>query len=154
MRSHESIAAGPTPAKEHRQAPIVYPRSMDVAAILRELDAEIEKLERARKIIQSLAYPPRNRRRKPRHASVLPAIVANPEPQIVVLPPKMRREYRPRVKPMERTAVALAPARFDKAVFVPRVVVSPPIATTPKTAEFNADVFEAAVRQNLLRGGA
>jgi hypothetical protein len=125
---------------------------MNLAAILRELDAEIEKLKRARKSIQELAHSPRNRRRKPRQASVLPAIVANPEPQIVVLPPKIRREYRPRVKPRARIAVALAPAPFDKPVFVPRVEVSPPIATTPKTAEFNADVFEAAVRQNLLLG--
>jgi hypothetical protein len=127
---------------------------MDVAAILRELDAEIEKLERARKIIQSLAYPPRNRRRKPRPTSLPLAAAATPEPQIVVLPPKMKREYRPRVKSRARIAVALAPAPSDKPVFVPRVEVSPPIATTPKTAEFNADVFEAAVRQNLLRGGA
>jgi hypothetical protein len=154
MRSLESIAPGRTLAKERRPALIVYPRSMNLAAILRELDAEIEKLERARKIIQGVADSPRNRRRQPRQTSLPLAAAVIPEPQIVVLPPKMKREYRPRVKPKERTAVALAPALFDKPVFVPRVVVSPPIATTPKTVEFNVDVFEAAVRQNLLRGGA
>ena len=70
---------------------------MDIAAILSELDAEIEKLQHVRKIIVGLEYTVRSRKKKPPRKPLSSPVTAA-EPLLTKLPPKSVREHRQRAK--------------------------------------------------------
>lgn len=132
---------------------------MDFAAILHQIDAEIEKLERVREIVAGLSQPIYQEPREPKPAPA-PAEAVEPvrtEPRLILLPAKTKRKYGPRVKPVVELPKALAPAPFDKPVFVPRseVTESAPQATeAAEVKELDPEVLEATFRQNLLGGAA
>jgi hypothetical protein len=133
---------------------------MNIATIVSEIDAEIEKLRTVRDIIQGLSLPvhrlPAKRKkrmsRKPAGAGLsMPPIKVLP--RIVVVPPKQKREYRPRTRLAPEISNALARAPSTRPVFVPRAAVpnAKPVIATPRLSEA---ALEAAVRQNLLGGVA
>ena len=125
---------------------------MDIAAILHEIDAEIEKLERAREVIARLYRPVRHREKKPKRAQTITATTPRAEPALIVLPPSAKREYRTRAKLTPQTARALAaPVSLDP-VFVPRAILLDLPDPDPRVNEFDPQAIEAAMKQNLLSG--
>ena len=125
---------------------------MDIATILHEIDAEIEKLERAREIIAGLYRPVRRTEKKSKKAQTVTATIPRAEPTLVVLPPRTKREYRTRVKVTPQTTRALAaPVSLDP-VFVPRAISLDLPDPDPGVNEFDPQAMEAAMRQNLLSG--
>jgi hypothetical protein len=90
--------------------------------------------------------PPRS---KPAAA---PPSFSTSTPELVILPPQQKREYRPRLKPTPTVARALGPAPSDRPVFVPRASVSSRTEHDRGLAEVHS--LEAVVRQNLLGGAA
>jgi hypothetical protein len=77
-----------------------YPFRVTIELIVGEIDVEIEKLKRIRVILEQLLAPKSEGIPKPRRARVrsLPQVELQPEPRLVILPPKQRREYTRRVK--------------------------------------------------------
>lgn len=125
---------------------------MDMAAILQEIDAEIEKLERVREIIAGLYRPVRRRKKRPKRTPPVPAATARAEPKLVVVPPRTKREYRTRVKATTQIAGALAAPVSYSPVFVPRAISLDLPVREPKLNELDPTALEAAMRQNLLSG--
>jgi len=128
---------------------------MDLASILHQIDAEITKLQQIREIVQGLAHQGRRVSfRRPRHpkpiAIVPPASILVPE--LVILPPKQKREYAPRLKPIPTVSRALGPAPSERPVFVPRASVTSRVEPGPAPAA--SPSLEAVVRQNLFGGAA
>ena len=127
-------------------------RALNIAAILHEIDAEIEKLKQAREIIAGLYRPVRRTEQKSKKAQTVTATIPRAEPALVVLPPRAKREYRTRAKPTPQTARALAaPVSLDP-VFVPRATSLDLPAPDPRVNEFDPQAIEAAMKQNLLSG--
>ena len=128
---------------------------MNLASILREIDAEITKLQSIREIVQGLAGPgPRLSFQKPRRsrraaAAVGPSTI--PAPELVILPAKQKREYSPRVKPVQTVSRALGPAPSDRPVFVPRASLTTRVEQDLRPAVDHS--LETVVRKNLLGGG-
>lgn len=136
---------------------------MDFAPIVRQIDAEIARLERIREIVASLRGPalPALRVHTPTPAPVelAPPPPPAPVPQLIVLPPRQKREYHRRAPRVVQEPKALSSAPAGGPVFVPKAVVAMPKAAPAQTAEDSipaalaADALEAAVRRNLLHGG-
>jgi hypothetical protein len=141
---------------------------MDIAEILFEIDAEIERLGRIRTIVEGLAWPPPRKQKKPRRRQPIPRelVIAAPRltilppkptilppkptilpPKLTILPPKPRSEYRRKRKTVSEPR-ALSSAVPEKPVFVPRAAVRSELVTN--ATEFGLDALEAALRQNLL----
>lgn len=122
---------------------------MNIKAILREIDAEIEKLQRIRLIFKGLLEPkPRQIARTRRARVKRPSVVEiKPEPHLIVLPPKQKREYTHRIKPNVIEPKALAAPVSNRPVFVPKTVVQEPRTATIIGA---ANDLEATIRQNLM----
>jgi hypothetical protein len=127
-----------------------YNDVVDIAAILKELDAEIEKLKRVRKIIAGLGNPVRSGKKKPSRKPLSSPVTAAAEPLLIRLPPKLKREYRPRVKSPAQAPIALATALSDRPVFVPRAALSPRISQSRKSTDDKPELLEATFRKNLL----
>jgi hypothetical protein len=126
---------------------------MDLVPILREIDAEIDRLKRIRKIVHGLSGTIRlPRARKPRQSKATAETPSIPTPPLIILPPKQKREYRRRLKPVAETPGALGPAPSDRPVFVPRAATT--VRTKPNAGEISDNVLEATVRRNLLGGVA
>ena len=141
--------------------------TMDIGAILRELDLEIAKLQRIRAIVQTLDGPARPRVTRPRTRSKSKPITAAPpmrkakptlwtapvpvstEPKLIILPPKTKREYQRKVRPALKETRALAAAIPARPVFVPRSTAARPVELPQKTHP-QPESLEAAIRQNLL----
>jgi hypothetical protein len=141
-----------------------YAVGMDFQHTLQEIDAEIAKLQLIRDIVQRLERPsssPRTKRKKTSDVvatapplQALPVILIPapkaPEPQVMVLPPKIRREYHARTKAAPVDQRALAPARSDRPVFVSRanmLAANPPVV---RVEQHSQQTLEALVRSNLL----
>jgi hypothetical protein len=94
---------------------------MNIEPILREIDAEIEKLQRIRLILERLLEPKsqESRRERVRVKGIPPAEV-KPEPRLIVLPPKQRREHTRRAKPSVVEPKALAAPVTNGPIFVPK----------------------------------
>jgi hypothetical protein len=130
---------------------------MDIAAILREIDAEIEKLRLIRTIVEELLpSAPQTRIKKKRQAPVQ-RIVVTPEPKpivqqptLIVLPPKAKREYRPRYKAVGQEPRALASVIPKGPVFVPRAEATVLPEAVSQKIDFGSEALEAAVRKNFL----
>jgi hypothetical protein len=122
---------------------------MDLAAILDEIDSELDTLARIRRIVEELAAPTR-RKRGSRIAQV-PALrpIPVPAPVLTVLPPKLKREYRRKAKPIVLQPTALAAPISEKPVFVPRGAFVAARSEEAKATEFDPAMLEAAFRQNL-----
>jgi hypothetical protein len=128
---------------------------MDLASIVHQIDAEISKLQRIRDIVQGLAGSGRRPRSQKARRSKPIAIVPRPTaaaPELVILPPKQKREYQARLKPIPAVSRALAPAPSDRPVFVPRASVPSRVELDRGPAKVHS--LEAVVRQNLLGGVA
>ena len=151
---------------------------MNIAAILRQIDAEIEKLHTIREILSELSSPHNlNRsassvvdsklrtsalRRRPLPPRVnTPAVspesakvaenqIVEGGPKLVVLPPKATRTRRYRLTPIQPVTRALSGAFPDKPVFVPKAQPAPS-APVP-TPAFDPEALEAAMRRSLLDG--
>jgi hypothetical protein len=126
---------------------------VNIELIVGEIDAEIEKLKRIRAILEQLLTPKSPRIAKPRRARVLglPQIELQPEPRLVVLPPKQRREYTRRVKQAAVEPKALAAPMTNRPVFVPKAAVRE--SQPAKTAQ-DGSGLEAVMRRKLLGGAA
>jgi hypothetical protein len=120
---------------------------MDIAEILFEMDAEIERLGRIRTIVEGLAWPPPRKQKKPRRRQPIPRELVIAAPRLTILPPKPRSEYRRKRKTVSEPR-ALSSAVPEKPVFVPRAAVRSELVTN--ATEFGLDALEAALRQNLL----
>jgi len=123
---------------------------MENLALIALIDEEIERLCCVRDALKDLATPDAPKRVKGRRVSKGVAVaVPSSEPQLIRLPPKIKREYRPRQKPTIAVAKALAAPISNRPVFVPRRESSNsrPVASQPDTS-----TFEAAVRQHFLSG--
>lgn len=125
---------------------------MDIEGILREIDAEIDKLQRVRSIVEGIsgatatnAAKKSAKPRRPRVARVAQA-EPRPEPRLIVLPPKQKREYH-RAKSALSEPKALAAPVSNRPVFVPK-----PVALAPQPIAITRDesTLEAAMRQKLL----
>ena len=126
---------------------------MDLASILLQIDAEISKLQRIREIVQTLAGSRVSVRRPRRSKAIAPVSPTSASaPELVILPPKQKREYRPRLKPAPTAPRALGPAPSQKPVFVPRASVATPVEQNHAQPEIRS--LEALVRHNLLGGVA
>src|SRR5579864_2512203 len=128
---------------------------MDLASILHQIDAEITKLQRIREIVQALAgrsphLSSQVPRRFRRAAAVPPPSM--PAPELVILPPKQKREYSPRVKPIQTVSRALGPAPSERPVFVSRASLTAQVEQDREPVVVHS--LEAVVRQNLLGGAA
>jgi hypothetical protein len=130
---------------------------MDIAAILHEIDAEIEKLERIRTIVEGLlptvpAKKIKAKRKKPVRDK---EVVAEPNqivppPTLVVLPPRSKREYRPRQIAIVQQPRPLASAIPQRPVFVPRAVILDRTEVATEHAGFAPEALEAALRKSFL----
>lgn len=135
---------------------LIYSLEMDFAIVLREIDAEIERLVQTRAIVASLATPvrsPQKRTRAPlsQSAKPVPAPQVPAEPRLVVLPPRRKREYAPRksaVAPKPKSA--LGPAPTERLVIIPRPTASASPAKPAAPPQEAADRIEAAMRRNLM----
>lgn len=131
---------------------------MDIEAILREIDAEIEKLNAVRAVIATLEKPytpKRIRHSKPnRREAPVPLVTVPSLPAITVLPPKRKREYHRSYKPLPQEPRALSSGVPDKPVFVPLAKITQRNIPTSKAVDFDPERMEAALRHSLLGGAA
>jgi len=129
---------------------------MDIAAIVHELDREIAKLQRVRAVIQSLEAPVGRKATRARARSKTPVAITAPpvvvgaEPKRLLLPPKKKREYKPRVRQLAEETTALAGNIPTQPVFVPRSILAKPVERQAQTVETSPDALETAIRQKLL----
>ena len=135
---------------------------MDITAILREIDTEIEKLKRARVALSELvgtAPLKKTRRRKPKLKPVRKSLEAEPlispssvitPPRLTIVPAKKKRAYRRTFKSVSPGPRALLSAVPNRPVFVPKAAVPPLGVQVKRAAEFDPEVLEATMRQNLL----
>lgn len=126
---------------------------MNIELIVGEIDAEIEKLKRIRTILGKLLAPKSRTiaKRRPAPLRQLPQVSVRPEPRLVVLPPKERREYTRRVQPVLVEPKALAAPASSRPVFVPKTAIrnaEPAKVTDPGIN------LEAVMRRKLLGGAA
>ena len=151
-----------TPTHLHFEQVSVF---MDVTEILREIDAEIRKLERVREILQesfgtSTRPQRKTRRRKTRSDNSVGSVraVSPPLPtavNITVVPPKTQREYRRRMKLPSATGRAIDVAISSKPVFVPRAIVaSSSKGPAVSVEEPDLSKLEATFRKSLLGASA
>jgi hypothetical protein len=126
---------------------------VNIELIVDEIDAEIEKLQRIQAILKRLLSPRPQMVAKPRPARVkrLPQIADQPEPGFIVLPPKQRREYTPRAKPILIEPRALAAPANNRPVFVPKAAVR---RSEPAKVAGVDSRMEAVMRRKLLDGAA
>lgn len=130
-----------------------YSRRVNIELIVGEIDAEIEKLQRIRAILEELLRSKSRRVAKPLPVRVrrLPQIEIQLEPRLVVLPPKQQREYTRRVKQVVIVPKALAAPMSNHPVFVPKAAA--PESQPAKGAGAESDL-EAVMRRRLLGGVA
>ena len=126
---------------------------MNIELIVGEIDAEIEKLKRIRAILEQLLTLKPQRIAKPRRARIrrLPQVELQPEPRLVILPPKQPREYTRRVKQAAVEPKALAAPMSNRPVFVPKAAVR---ESQPAQPVHDATGLEALMRWKLLGGVA
>jgi hypothetical protein len=124
---------------------------VNIQLIVGEIDAEIEKLKRIRAILEQLLSPKPQNMGKPRRARVRPSpqVELQPEPRLVILPPKRPREYTRRPKQAVVEPKALAAPMSNRPVFVPKAAVR---GSAPAQAVH--DGLEALMRRKLLGGVA
>jgi hypothetical protein len=125
---------------------------VNIELIVGEIDAEIEKLQRIRAILEDLLRPKSRTIAKPRRARVrrLPQIELQPETRLVVLPPRQRRESTRRVKQVVISPKALAAPMSNRPVFVSKAAVR---ESQPAKAAHHGSL-EAVMRRKLLGGAA
>ena len=126
---------------------------MNIELIVGEIDTEIEKLQRIRAILELFLKPQSRRTERPRLARVRrsPQIEIRPEPMLVVLPPKQRREYTRKVKQVVIEPRALAAPMSNLPVFVPKAALR---QSQPAKAAHDGGDLEALMRRRLLGGAA
>lgn len=126
---------------------------MDIAEIVREIDKQIDTLKRVRALLAGDKSPAPRKRNKKRRAKKtfmpLPVHKVPAEPRVVKLPPKVKREYRSRVRTIAPVS-ALTAAPFDKPVFVPKNNQSEFIKRASKPSVADMKVLEETVRQMLF----
>lgn len=134
---------------------------MGVTEILREIDAEIRKLEKVREILrESLATPVRSKRKSktrkltPHKADQLASVIPLPVEaavQITVVPPKRERDRRRRIRMPTPMARAIDVVISEKPVFVPRSpVANLPTGPASPAEELDVSKLEATFRKSLF----
>lgn len=134
----------------NRDGGSIYSEAMDLLSICDEIDAELDRLARIRKIVAELATPTRRRRRRPIAQVLAVRPISVPTPVSTVLPSKLKREYRRKAKPIVPQPTALAAPISDKPVFVPRAPFVAARSEEVKATELDLVTLEAAFRQNLM----
>jgi len=126
---------------------------VNIELIVGEIDAEIDNLQRIRAILEELLRQKSRKIVKPRRDRIqrLPQIELQPEPRLVILPPKQRREYTRRVKQAAIAPKALAAPMNNRPVFVPKAAVR---ERQPAKAASDGSGLEAVMRRKLLGGAA
>ena len=130
---------------------IDYAFGMDYSAILRAIDVELDKLLQVRKLLTEDLKPPAPKKSASRKPVVKKSVVPPWQPAVTVLPPRIKREYRRKIKPHVPEPRALAAPRFNT------VVVHTPVGkvATPAVApQVDSETLEAVMRQKLLGGAA
>jgi hypothetical protein len=132
---------------------------MDIAAILQELDAEIETLECIRTILEGLSDHPVKRTRRgtrniPKQIPPAPSGVAVTEPKLIVLPPKVVRRRIRSARVALPEPRALAAPLSERPIFVARPVVPVTTPEGPSETTISHAALESAVRRNILGGFA
>lgn len=136
---------------------------MDITAILRQIDAELDRLESIRGIVSSLgegSSQGNRRRRTQRPAPAeLPSLAVEPEtapePRLVIVPAKIKREYGPRPRRKAIVPTALTAPASERPLFVPKPRASDaPVAKPEPMPIPDTEAMEAALRRNLLGGVA
>ena len=155
---------------------------MQYSAILREIDAELNKLLHVRKILADTVEPasPTSRigsRKRPakriasarrqaarlmesvplRSLPLVPTISGGPvsilKPTVTVLPPKQKREYRRRIKAFVPEPRALAaPRSSEVVVYMAPGTSTKAAAIVPPSQLTPTENLEAVMRQKLLGG--
>lgn len=139
------------PALQPLEECVRYSRHMDIAAILREIDAELDKLMQVRRILSELIEPsPQKRVRAKRATPRLPQPAA--EPQIIVLPPKLKREYHRRVKQHVPEPRAIGGAVPNAPVVVRKITDE--TAVPVRVVSIPEQSLESVMRSKLLGGAA
>lgn len=158
---------------------IVYLSSMDIAAILHEIDAEIEKLQKVRAIVSELSAPVRIQKKRTKRAGsatgppvsvvrkrarqrvytttgIQPDVIGQPatgvvapQPRLVILPPRKVRTHRANLKAILPVTRALGGTLPGRPIFVPKASL---ISAPVPLAAFDPEAMEAAVRRSLLDG--
>jgi hypothetical protein len=147
----------------------LYSGCMDYGSILHEIDAELDRLMKIRAILSGLLQPApatqdtevataapavRRKKSKPQQAPAEERTqVVVPEPQVVVLPPKQKREYRRRSRTHVPEPRALAAPRSDRPVVVQKSA-SPVVVRAVVPPAASSEEIEAVMRQKLLGGAA
>jgi hypothetical protein len=126
---------------------------VNIELIVGEIDAEINKLQRIRAVLKELLTPkPRTiAKQRPARVRRLSQIAVQPEPRLVVLPPRQRREYARRVKAVVIEPKALTAPVSSLPVFVPKAAA--PESQAAKAAGEGSNL-EAVMRRKLLGGAA
>lgn len=158
-------AAG-KPRQSRGPTPLIFPVRtgsvfMSVTEILREIDAEIRKLERVREILQESSGVPARPKRKSRTRKAIPhkadplenviSLPVDAAVKVTVIPPRRERERRSRIQIPSPIARAIDVVIPEKPVFVPRPCIANPSAG-PANAVEEADVskLEATFRKSLF----
>jgi hypothetical protein len=128
-----------------------YSYRMNIEPILREIDAEINKLRQIRSIVERLLQTESQQVLRMRRERLKRAPVADttPEPRVIVLPPRPQREYIRRARPTVAAPRALAAPTSSGPIFIPKAALRRP--ETAKAAATDS-VLETAMRQKLLGG--
>jgi len=103
-----------------------YPGAMDFSRILAQIDTELEKLNRIREVVLSLA--PQEKAKRAKRSKAPLTVSTEPEvavqvPQVVVLPTHRKREYRRRSTRPVAESRALAAPITEGPVFVSKAVM-------------------------------
>ena len=155
---------------------------MHYASILREIDAELDRLCRARKILEGMAVsasivqrPVLKKRPAKRSVAATPtptepnkgktvspgsgltmtsSVTASiPQPTVTILPPKQKREYRRTIKASVPEPRALAAPRSNEViVYMPPGVPTKSVAKAATSQQVPLDHLEAVMRQRFFSG--
>ncbi|WP_157178390.1 hypothetical protein [Terriglobus roseus] len=155
---------------------------MQYSAILREIDAELNKLLQVRKILAGTVEPSsvtprtdskkrcakkiasvRRQAAKPMETATLRSLplvpttsgglASIPRATVTVLPPKQKREYRRTIKAFVPEPRALAaPRSSGVVVYMAPESSTKAVATQPQSQLLSTENLEAVMRQKLLGG--
>jgi hypothetical protein len=128
---------------------------MDIERILREIDAEKDKLERIRAILDGFSRTVKRKQTRTKRVEQQIALAVDhlPEPRLIVLPPKQRPQFTRRIKPRVTEPTALSTPASTKPVFVPNIP-KPDGKPRIEDSRVGESGLEAIMRQKLLGGAA
>ena len=134
---------------------IDYAFGMDYSAILHAIDVELNKLLQVRKLLTEDLKPRAPKKSVSRKAVVKKSVVPPAQPVVTILPPRIKREYRRKIKPHVPVHRALAAPRSTQVVVhMPPKTSLQGAARPDTTAQVAPETLEAVMRQKLLGDAA